>query len=384
MIKAIRSFFSGAGNNGGRAFSSLYDELTLPEYGFGLKRGLIPIYIAAVLGNDKQNLVVKYKTSEVRITPGLLNEINELPEDYSVILENWNEDKAAYLEGLEQVFNEQVSEREKGYNGFAFILLAMNRWYMNLPKYSKELSKIYVGDGKFNEIDGQRKRFIDSLKQLDGNPREYLLEKIFYVLGRQEFLRNAVPLIREIKTDWDNAISDLVMNLINDVRLIFAKEGRRSSLTSVVRDWHELLSENTTRHLFSGNENRILALMTAVPNDESVFIQRLAKAVTSLRIEDWNADTITSFNQELKVFKKTVEDYNAQRKAADLAGSDVYKITYIDENGSEVTKTFGKAEYSKKAKLLLNELTSAIEEMGQSITEQEKRQVLMELLQKLC
>jgi hypothetical protein len=49
-----------------------------------------------------------------------------------------------------------------------------------------------------------------------------------------------------------------------------------------------------------------------------------------------------------------------------------------------VLKCFDKTKYSNKAKLLLNEVRTAVEEMGQSITEQEKRQVLMELLEKLC
>jgi hypothetical protein len=34
--------------------------------------------------------------------------------------------------------------------------------------------------------------------------------------------------------------------------------------------------------------------------------------------------------------------------------------------------------------LLRNEISTALEEMGQSITEQKKRQVLIELLEKLC
>jgi hypothetical protein len=124
--------------------------------------------------------------------------------------------------------------------------------------------------------------------------------------------------------------------------------------------------------------------MATSSNDELAFIQRLAKAVTSLRIEDWNTDTIKSFNLDLKKFKKTIEDYDLNKLSVNNGSHDAYKITYVDISGNEVTKTFEKTEYSSKAKLLLQELASAIEEMGQAITEQEKRQVLMELLQKLC
>ena len=45
----IQSFFGGANTNEGHNFKVLYDTLTLPEFGYGIKKGVIPIYIAVVL-----------------------------------------------------------------------------------------------------------------------------------------------------------------------------------------------------------------------------------------------------------------------------------------------------------------------------------------------
>jgi hypothetical protein len=380
MLRVIQIFFTKAGNKG-NAFSVLYDKLTLPEYGIGLKRGLIPIYIAVILSLNKQKLVIKHKDTEVRITPDLLNDINESPEEYTVIFEDWSVDKSAYLSGLERIFDKYVSEREKTYNGFDFLLLAMNRWYMNLPKYAKELNREYIGSGRYKQLDPHRKKFINSLKQLDTNSRDYLFEKVFLFFN-MKFSPNILPLIDATKTEWDNAVSNLITVLINDVKKIFAKQRTRGSLVSAIKDWYESLSVQTRQFLFTGNENRILSLLSAISNDESAFIQRLAKAVTSLRIEDWNTETINVFLQELATFKKTVNDYN--NKKQHVSGSNSYKIIFTDKKGNKTTKIFNKTAYSNKAKLLLNELNSAIEEMGQSITEREKRQVLIELLEKLC
>jgi len=197
-------------------------------------------------------------------------------------------------------------------------------------------------------------------------------------------LENALPLIREIKEERDCAVSSLVKTLACDVKALFASDSKRISLASAVKDWHETLSGNTLQHLFPGAENRILNLLATVTNDEPVFIQRLGKAMTSLRIEDWNADTIKPFLHGLQTFKETVEEYEKAAVDGEAALADHYKISFADEDGNEITKTFSKTEYSKKAKLLLHDLTNAIEEMGESITEQEKRQVLMDLLQKHC
>ena len=384
VLGIIRSFFISASGVGGRAFSELYDKLILPENGIGLKRGLIPIFIAAVMCADSQNLVIKYGANEVRLTPDLLNDINESPGDYSVILENWSEDKAKYLAGLEDIFGEYVSEREKAYNGFAFVLLAMNRWYMNLPKYAKELDKLYAGNEKFESLDGRRKKFINSLKQLDGNPREYLLEKVFSMLGKHEYLDTAIPLIADIKKSWDESVTNLIKKLAQDIITIFAAERSRASLASVIRDWYEPLMERTKQHLFTGNEKNIFGLMASPSNDEVALVQRLAKAVTSLRIEDWNNSTIIDFLHDLRKFKETVELYNDVKEGVAEAEADEYTITFKDSSGAEVIKTFGRVEYSNKARLLFNAIKTDLEEHGQAITEQEKRQVLMELLQNLC
>jgi hypothetical protein len=255
---------------------------------------------------------------------------------------------------------------------------------MNLPKYAKELDRLYVGGGKYSELEKHRKRFINSLKQLDGNPREYLLEKIFILLGRQDYFANAVPLIKSVKEAWDAAVPNLIKVLAGDIKAIFNPRNVKATLTSSIRDWCETLSEHTKQYLFSGNESRILALMLAVTNDESAFVQRLAKAITSLRIEDWNNDTITVFLKDLQKFKTTVDDYNSARQKSATTGVNEYKISFKDERGAEVTKTFERVEYSRKAKMLFDEIISDLNEHGQSITEQEKRQVLMELLQQLC
>ena len=60
---------------------------------------------------------------EQKITADLLNGINENPGNYSVVLENWNEEKTLYISQLEQLFEKHIHEQEKVYNSFAYIVL---------------------------------------------------------------------------------------------------------------------------------------------------------------------------------------------------------------------------------------------------------------------
>ena len=387
MLHTIQDFFARAGVNGEQNLGDLYELLTSHKNGIGLKLGVIPIYIATVLHLHRNNIVIKRGTVEQKLSADLLNLINDAPQNYSVVLENWNEDKANYLAQLEQLFEKHIHEQEKVYNSFAYIVQAMCRWYMSLPKYSKELTKVYKGlDAKeqFKNVSLSHKKFVSSLKQLDINPRDYLFEKLFEIYGYSEFNVDVIDNIIQTKKEYDEAVDSLIKVLVNDVKVVFAPNGNpRGSLTSIVKDWYGELKETTTQHLFIHNENRILEMMQSITNDEKAFVQRIAKAITGLRVEDWNDKVIVSFIDELTAFKQTIEDFNSQSEQSIDLG-DTYKLVTTTSDGKEVVKSFSRSEYSDRAKLLYNDILNSIDEMGQAITDQEKRQILFEILEKLC
>jgi len=386
VLSVINEFLGGA-NSRGRNFKELYDTLTLPQNGYGIKKGVIPIYIAAVLHHHKKYIVIKNRTDEVKITPDLLNSINESPQTYTVFMENWNEEKSQYIEALAALFADYVSEKEKDYNTFSYIVLAMSRWYMSLPKYAKELKEIYSGkDGsKKDKAIAHHIKFLGGLKQPSINAREFLFDKLFEIYKFSGFTVSIVDNIKSAKELFDGAKTELIKALISDVKGIFGANGKRgATLTSVIRDWYEGLKPTTTNHLFSNNEEKVLQLMASIGNDEKTFMERLAKTVTGLRLDDWDKKNIEDFIACLEQLKKTVIDFDTKTVKKAVGGTDMYKLSFVNESGAEVVKTFEKTEYSDRAKLLLNAITTELEEMGQSITEQEKRQVLMELLEKMC
>lgn len=388
VLAVIQEFFVGPERVDEQNFGELYDILTLPEHGVGMKKGVIPVYIAAVLHQQKKSLVIKNRDSEVKITADVLNSINEKPGDFSVIRVDWNVEKTQYMSELENLFREYVVEKEKTYNSFTYIVLAMNRWFVALPKFAKEMTEVYYVEAdkpKVKAISKEQKKFINSLKLADNNAFEYLFEKIPSFFGLKEFSPTFANSIMKTKEVYDSAISELIKTLAFKVKTMFGGDSKpNASLTSVIKDWVEQFDEATSQYLFPNNENRIFELMSTVTNDESMFIQRLCKAVASLRVEDWNEGTVKRFLSELKDFKESIENFNTQSQNDSAPQSDLYKLSFVSKDGREVVRTFAKTEYSPKAKLLLNEITSNMEEYGKALSKQEKRQVLAELLERLC
>ena len=85
------------------------------------------------------------------------------------------------------------------------------------------------------------------------------------------------------------------------------------------------------------------------------------------------------------MYKETAENHHGG-KLANSEGTDTssYQISFIDDDGEMVTKRFERVENTGKGKLLHNQVTAALDSMGRSISTQEKRQILMEILKDLC
>lgn len=136
--------------------------------------------------------------------------------------------------------------------------------------------------------------------------------------------------------------------------------------------------------MFTDGTEKCLGLFKTATNDEETLIARLAKTATDLRLEDWDSSTYERFVANVKKYKVTAEAYRSAKTTQENVVADAYQVTFVSEDGQSVTKRFSHIDYGKRGKLLFNMVTDALESMGQSITEQEKRQIIMDILKELC
>lgn len=81
----------------------------------------------------------------------------------------------------------------------------------------------------------------------------------------------------------------------------------------------------------------------------------------------------------------TVNAYNEKtQRSVGTAVTGSYKISYVDDAGNETFKTYDKTELTNHAKLLYNDIEAMLtEEYGTSLSSDEKRQVLIDIIGKL-
>ncbi len=384
MLETIEDFVLEARQNGRISFSELYDRLTSPDYHIGLRKGLIPIYVAAVMHNYRQPVVINDRFGPVQTSVDVLVQINSEPSNFSIEYLDWNPEKEDYIARLATAFSDYVVEAEKAGSSYDYVANAMRRWYMALPKFSKEC-KVRPNGIKIG------KRQQEMMKLLRANPSnsDLLFKKLPNTFAYDDFTADVAGDTVSAKSLFDGLLNELKKHLIEETKLRFLpkedkESGKKATLTAVVKEWCESLDPKSFEQLFPDGTERFLQHLRNATNDEELFITRLAKLAAGLRIEDWDGQTEKAFFEAIEKYMQTAKAFHDTTVAETINETSSYQVTFADEDGKKTVRRFDKVEVSARGKLLFNQITASLDAMGHSISEQEKRQILMEVLKKLC
>ncbi len=384
LLETIENFILEARQNGKVSFATLYERLTAPEYHIGLRYGLIPIYIAVVMHHYRQQTVISDRFGTVQTSVDVLVQINSEPGNFTLEYLDWDSEKAEYISRLAESFSNFVINTEKVGNSYDYVANAMHRWYMSLPKFSRESTERPSGE----KLIQCQLAMIKLLRQnISGS--ELLFKKLPENFNCRDKYADTATNIIETKMVFDELLEELKQTLIDKTKNAFIPENdeasmRNISLIAAVKEWCDKLDPKNFEQLFSDGTDRFLQHIKTATNDEDLFVTRLAKLATGLRLEDWNAKTFTLYTEALARFMKTAKDFHSSIVTETINDTSSYQIVFADEDGNNTTRRFDKVDISAKGKLLFNQITASLDAMGHSISEQEKRQVLMEVLKKLC
>ena len=159
------------------------------------------------------------------------------------------------------------------------------------------------------------------------------------------------------------------------------EQADRISLTSTIKDWCDSIDSDAFEYLFSDGTDKCLSLFRNISNDEEAFVVALARLATGLRIEDWDSNMINIFTKKLTQYKKSAEEYHKQSVKINTTTNNLYQVVFVDDEGNSVSKSFERIQFSSRGKLLYNQIPQTLDAMGQAISESEKRQILMDVLQ---
>lgn len=376
LLKEIKEFFNEA-NDKDMKLSDLYSEITSNKNKIGARAGIVPIYIAYVLKDFKDEVIFylkngRSKKKEVNLDFELLNNINENPENYLIKLEKGTEEKNKYTEDLIELFGEYLGQNTN--NRYVDIVKAMKNWYQRLS-ISAQRHLINQETGK--EISLEIVKLRNELIKFDINTRKFIFDDLLKYLNVESY-EGCIEKLKVIKCYLDNYDESLKKALIKKTNKIF-DSSYKGSLSGNLKNWKLTLSEEQKNHLFDIKTNEFLRVLENLENSDSVLIDKLAAIFINLAVYDWNDQSVKEFLSEVKHTKNIIEDYEV---AADLDSSSGLVKLRFESNDESIEKTFNRVERSLLGSTLFNAIEEAMEEYGDSIEDSEKRNILIDILEK--
>ena len=295
MLETIEDFILETRQNGKTSFAELYERLTLPEYHIGLRYGLIPIYVAAVMHNYRQQIVINDRFGPIQTSADALIQINSDPSSFTLEYLDWNPEKENYIARLSDAFRDYVVDAERSGNSYDYVANAMRRWYMALPKYSKESTKRPTGEKLV-----RRQLEIMKLLRQNTSSSDLLFKKLPEAVDYHGDYADVATDIIDAKGFFDGLLTELKQELISKTKAAFLPENdkkasKKTTLTDAAKDWCNRLDPKSFEQLFSDGTDRFLQHLRSMTNDEDLFITRLAKLATGLRLEDWDNKTVKQY-----------------------------------------------------------------------------------------
>ena len=363
MFNVIQMFVNEA-SNGQKCFSELYEKLVLPKYNIGIRKGIIPIYIAAVFGEIKNQLVLYHGDRQIPVNADSLALLNENPEEYFLLRFSLDESRKEYLEELTKIFSANGKSAEE-------IAFAIRNWYLSLSKYSREAKTEYSS-------------FIKLFKAEIGT-QELLFSRFPKVFGKNRCDRETAKQIGNIKSFYDNLILDLENELSEWLLNLFCTDSlSKKNEKSFLKAWLSSLPKDVRHQLFADGTERLIDVANKSYRCIGDLTEELALVSTGLYLKDWGEGTKSLFFERIANWKASAENFVAKKASVHGNTGNGYIVSFPTLGGQSVTKSFEKVHESVRAKLLFNKLTDALDTMGKSMSEAEKRQVLMDVLQKMC
>jgi len=375
ILDAIKNFILSSEENK-KSFSDLYDIFYKAEFKYGLRAGIIPIYLALKMKDYLDKIVIYFGEKEVSLSIETLNRINETPEKYFILLEKGSKANEDYIINLDNLFDEYKSNKDSGYSRYTAILQSMQSWMQCLPKYSRDC-KIKLNNNNENidsDIIGFRKLFL----KFDSNPRDLLLNKIPNKILKENNLEECFKRIIVIKKLLDNHITETKKYLILETKKVFDKR-YKGEFKTALGNWYNDLSQDNIEHLYGTKANAVLKLIPEISKkSDDYIIEKLAIIVIGLSIEDWQDDNVEQYLHDIQEIKDTITNY---RKEEEIESSHSYNVSFFI-NDKQVNKSFESTNISTLGTTLYNNIEEALDDYVDSIDVNEKRNILMKLLEK--
>lgn len=366
VLNIINSFVEKSENKK-LSFNELYKKLDSKPY--CIRKGIIPILLSIALYNYSDIIIIYFMNKEIDLDANNLIKINDNPEKYYILTEKGTTDKIKYLSNLMFIYH--IPNLDNQRINLKKLVDGMRRWILSLPRILREYSSDY------NYLNINKKYIIikNELLRPDINNNEFIYQRLPEIFDTNNY-EEITEFIKNMKQIFDSFMDSYCEYVINETKEIFNKN-YKGSLNSLLKDWlidNKLESSNI---IFDIKTRELIEYVKELTtHDENDIIEKISKIVTGFYIEDWQPNEMDNLKEELQKIINNAKE--SDQKNVDCSN----KITLI--NGSEKIEKYLSSddELSALGNTMKNNIEEIINEYGDSLTEQEKISVLIDIMKK--
>lgn len=341
---------------------------------FGLREGVIPVFIATVLRNRLMVTSMWHNRTPISLIDGhILVQAVEKPDEYSIEIGHWSPVLGDLWQVLTSRFDEYIQDIERDKQPLSRLRSGMTRWLQGLPAFCRFT----------RQISGQAIKFRDIIRKVQTEPSKAIFESLPVILVLDEYstTEQIALSIDRMMQEVSNAYYDLQRRLDVFVGNEFGYAGLTQDGLITLKSWLSSIQAkngtNIDEFKFSTTlTQNVVNLLLNIDTNDGQFWNQMSEAVLGVSLRDWNDNSEERFQTELSKARDEVE-----RDVQELMEEDKTVSFAIQLPDSEPRDfRFRSSELSQHGQRLLQNFKSTMEIAGRPLSVDERRKIALAFL----
>lgn len=339
---------------------------------YGMRKGVIPIFIAKVFAERKEDLVVYFSNLEVELSAEIIISMCEKVDDYALFVSKEDLQKEKYIDSLNELFRVK-DNRNLSENRIKDVIICMQRWFRALPQATRNLVLV---DKYYEEEKVRNNMFLirRELQKIDFNPYEILFVTLPKEFGYKT-LEGTFSCIDSCKTAFDNYFDWVLEQAVETTYEIYEPR-KKKDLYHALLEWYDNQSELSKQGLHSSKITNLMSCIQKINvyNDGEV-VKKLIKTVTDVYAENWTENSYHEYTKDLIQLKTEVENIKEENM------SDKCELSFIGKHGDKRSIFYDMVDESTGS-VLRNILEDTLEEYD-DLSVNDRVGILLEMIEKI-
>ena len=355
-----------------QSLEPLVEQLTAPPY--GLREGVMPVLIAAVLSSRLMVTSMWHNRVPVSTIDGrTLTTAIEKSDEYTAEIGHWSPELEDLWQVLMSRFDEYIQDIERDKQPLSRLRSGMTRWVQGLPAFCRFT----------RQISDQAIQFRDVIRKVQTEPAKAIFKTLPRVLelNASSDVDQIVATVDRLMQEISNAYYDLQRRLDVLVANEFGYAGLTQHGLITLKSWLSgIQTENgTTINEFKFSSTltqNVVNLLLNTDTTDAQFWNHMSEAVLGVSLRDWNDNSEERFQAELLKARDEVERDVHELIEEDKAVS--FAIQLPDDEPREFR--FRSSDLSQHGQRLLQNFKSTMEIAGRPISVDERRKIALAFL----